>query len=555
MKINWIFLGWVLCIFPATLSAQLLNETFDKVSAVDLNTSFFSNGDRIYFGISGTNPDFGSDDIPSGIKPYSKIYGNFLTGMRLNGLGHDLPIYISWENLDISGLTGIIFKADFAEYVDEPGHIDSHDFIYVEYQVDKGGYQKLLSFVGADFNTTNYNGVFREDTNFDGIGDGVALNEEMQRFMKDIPELGEILDLRIAFSVNAYEEDFALDNVILLANEVSDVTAPQFLPQQNFQVYNMYNSCGAYFEFDDPIAIDETDDFNIDVYQVQGIASGELFPVGITEVIYEAKDSSGNSNQIKFYVEVIDLQAPVMFCKQNLVFTANEGECGVQISYETPWAIDNCSNTEDIEIIQIGGLGSGTYFEVGTHYETFLAIDEADNIAACSIEIEVLPSLFPKLNCGDSLIEYEVSKGEYFILPELDYDITGSCDTLELSVKQYPEAGARLRAGKHIIKIELYNDAKLIDVCETSIQITERVINVVGSNTESFVIYPNPTNGILYSDIEEGYKEILLYDNLGRLLKRYKSFPINIESLPSGRYYLELKHEIQTYTFPVLKRY
>src|SRR5690625_2740509 len=82
--------------------AQILNETFDDTSNFTTSTPFFSNGDRAFFGITGDTNDFGSNSQPSGLKPYEGFLGNYLTGMRLNGLGADLPITITWENLDRS---------------------------------------------------------------------------------------------------------------------------------------------------------------------------------------------------------------------------------------------------------------------------------------------------------------------------------------------------------------------------------------------------------------------------------------------------------------------
>src|SRR5699024_9948995 len=215
----------VLC----TSNAQILNETFDDTSNFTTSSSFFSNGKRAFFGIAGDVINFGNNNPPSGLKPYEGFIGNYLTGMRLNGLGAELPVTITWSNLDIQNISRLVFKGDFAEYVDSPGHIDARDFILVEYQIDGNGYVPILSFIGADFSSGTYNGVFREDTNFDGTGDGQALNYQAQRFIKSIPDTGQTLDLRISVSVNAHEEDFAMDNIIITGDGAVDTTPPVIL--------------------------------------------------------------------------------------------------------------------------------------------------------------------------------------------------------------------------------------------------------------------------------------------------------------------------------------
>src|SRR5690554_70017 len=256
---NWkcfVFMFLIVC----ALQAQVLNETFDGNSNFTTSTPFFSNGDRVYFGITGDSNDFGSDPVPTGLKPYEGFSGNYLTGMRLNGMGASLPISIIWEDLDIQGATNLIFKGDFAEYFDAPGHIDASDFILVEYQIDGQGYEPLLSFVGADFINPPNNGVFREDTNFDGVGDGTALNNQAQRFTKNITQTGNSLDLRISVSVNAYDEDFALGNIIITGDGVEDTTPPIITCNEDIEVFTDIDSCGAIIEFPLPEAIDETDE-------------------------------------------------------------------------------------------------------------------------------------------------------------------------------------------------------------------------------------------------------------------------------------------------------
>lgn len=553
MSLKWIAVAWACCVLP--VRAQLLNETFDFVSAAELNTNFFSNGDRIFFGISGSNPNFGTDSIPSGIKAYDRVFDNFLTGMRLDGLGAELPVQISWESIDISNLTGLVFKADFAEYVDSPGHIDSHDFILVEYQIDHGGYQPLLSFVGADFNTPNYNGVFREDTDFDGIGDGLALNASMQRFEKQIPDIGQQLDLRISFSVNAYEEDFALDNVILLANEIADTTAPQFLPYANILTHNELDSCGTFVEFNPPYALDETDDEDIQIYQVQGIPSGSFFPVGINEVVFEAKDNAGNTAQKSFVVEVEDRQAPEIFYEEHILVQSDEDSCSAQVFYDIPTAIDNCSVTSNIEIIQVSGLGSGSYFEVGEHYETFLAIDEFGNISACAIRIEVLASMQPKYACLSENIKVSVNNGGYYVLPLLGAQHglhwTDYCNQPYVHSRQFPEPGLVLYPGIHEIKMDLYDKDIHLDTCYVNLEI---VSNQQTHEDKEIVVYPNPTANLVYKESSQLFEKIEVYNGIGKLLKQFSQFPIDLSEFPVGTYYLKLYKGSVVSTVSVLKR-
>lgn len=536
---NWkcfVFMFLIVC----ALQAQVLNETFDGNSNFTTSTPFFSNGDRVYFGITGDSNDFGSDPVPTGLKPYEGFSGNYLTGMRLNGMGASLPISIIWEDLDIQGATNLIFKGDFAEYFDAPGHIDASDFILVEYQIDGQGYEPLLSFVGADFINPPNNGVFREDTNFDGVGDGTALNNHAQRFTKNITETGNSLDLRISVSVNAYDEDFALGNIIITGDGVEDTTPPIITCNEDIEVFTDIDSCGAIIEFPLPEAIDETDENPI-ITQIEGPESGSFFETGITELVFEAEDSAGNKTQCSIEVHVFDGQAPQVQCAESIVVTADEGTCNTVVHYDLPTVSDNCSSEEEIEIELISGLGSGSSFSVGTHYETFLITDAAGNMSTCSVLIEVMPEAVPQLECPTEPIVVQVNNAGEYILPNLEgrFGITFSdyCGQRGVYTTQHPTPSTVLTVGLHDVEINLMVDGEEVDSCMVQISVQE-TLGIEDNTMIDFELYPNPTSDILHIHSQEEILNIKVYSMQGKLLKEFKDAPISVGDLPQGVYLL-----------------
>ena len=212
---------------PAALAATQtpLNEPFDDSTQFSTSTPFFSDGNGDYFGISdgAAGGDFGAGTVPSALKPYTGFTGSFLTGMDMDGEGATLPITVEWTGINIAGLTDLNFSGDFAEFFDTPGDIDeAGELILVEYQIDGNGYNNLLQFVGADFDNPPFNGFFREDTDFDGIGDGLTLGSAAQSFTKAIAQTGTTMDLRLTVSVNAGDEDFAVDNFVISGDDGLD---------------------------------------------------------------------------------------------------------------------------------------------------------------------------------------------------------------------------------------------------------------------------------------------------------------------------------------------
>lgn len=540
----------------SVLYAQILNETFESTALFTTSESFFSNGDRTYFGIAGDIHDFGNGPIPSGLKEYDGFVGNYLTGMRLNGMGAELPVQILWENINIQGVSQLIFKGDFAEFVDEPGHIDANDYILVEYQIDNQGYRSLLSFVGADFSTPSHNGVFREDTNFNGIGDGQALDYQAQRFIKNIAEIGDRMDIRISISVNAHEEDFAIDNIILTGTGVVDNTPPVIFCNEDLEVYSDFNYCGAIVEFSTPKALDETDENPI-ITQIEGPISGSFFEIGTTEVVFKATDSSGNSTTCSFYVHIIDKQFPQVVCTTEIHVDADPHSCQTYVLYDMPSISDNCSAIEDIEIELMSGLGSGNYFPVGKNYETYLITDAAGNMSACMIMIKVEASMTPQLNCPEEPIRVQVNNSGQYLLPKLDgrfgVELDDYCNQKEIYTSQIPAPGSLMPLGLHEVEIILFENEQKIDSCTVEVSVEESLgIDIIQEKEISF--YPNPTEGKVYIHPDIIADSIKIYTINGKLLKEATQVSsISLEDLFPGLYLMEVRLENTLVTYKIVK--
>lgn len=191
-----------------------LHETFDDASGFSSSVPFFSDGFGDYFGLAGaaSGDDFGDGSTPSGLKPYDGTDGGYLTGQDLDGEGADLPVTAEWTGIDITGLTDLSFQGRFAEFFDAPGDIDADDYLKVEARIDGGAWQTVLMFTGAEFTSGNFNGSFHQDTDLDGSGDGPALTGSLQDFTAAITGSGASLDLRFSASVEAGDEDFAVDD-------------------------------------------------------------------------------------------------------------------------------------------------------------------------------------------------------------------------------------------------------------------------------------------------------------------------------------------------------
>jgi len=212
-------LGIATTLMAGNVSAALLfSETFDDDSQFTTSEGFFSDGTGDFFGIAGPSEDWGAGATPSVIKGYTGFTGNFLTGMDLDGEGASLPITVTWSGIDIAGQTGLVFSGDFAEFFDDPGDIDALDQLYVEAQIDGGGFSTILEFIPGSFSSGSgdFNGFFE-------LG-GDTLGSAAQNFEAAIAGTGATLDIRLVVSVNSGDEDFGVDNF-----QVNSVPEPSSL--------------------------------------------------------------------------------------------------------------------------------------------------------------------------------------------------------------------------------------------------------------------------------------------------------------------------------------
>ena len=403
----------LLCLLVFNLSfGQVLDEQFDSNAGFTTSTPFFSDGFSDYFGLAVVN-DYNGDATPNNLKAYSGFTGGYLAGMDLDGEGATLPISVSWTGLDISGLTALSFSGQFAEFFDSPGDIDAADFILVEYQIDGGGYQNLIAFEGTNFSSGTNNGVFAEDTNFDGTGDGTILTGTAQAFTKSIAGSGTTLDLRLTVSVNSGDEDFAVDTFQITGTPALG-NPPVIACPGDIVVNNDTGICGAVVFFGDAIATDPDGDLDT-VVQTGGMPNGSTFPVGDSIIEYTATDLNGNTATCQFTITVEDNENPVAMC-QNITVELNPVTGMVSVN---PGDIDNGS-TDNCGIASMS-LDVSTFdcSMVGTNTVTLTVIDAAGNTDTCTATVTVEDNTAPDIVCVGN------TTGPSVFINEIHYDNTG----------------------------------------------------------------------------------------------------------------------------------
>lgn len=187
-----------------------------------------------------------------------------------------------------------------------------------------------------------------------------------------------------------------LSNTCSFTVTVNDVTLPTITCPANIAKNNDPGVCGSITTYATPTA---TDNCGIATVLLQsGLASGAVFPVGVTTNVWRATDVRNNTRTCSFTVTVTDNEKPKITCPPGIVKGNDFGFCGASIAYlGSPFPVtDNCAVTS------ITNNAPG-FFPVGTTTVVWTARDNSNNTNTCAQLITVEDREFPVLVCPSNI--------------------------------------------------------------------------------------------------------------------------------------------------------
>jgi len=179
---------------------------------------------------------------------------------------------------------------------------------------------------------------------------------------------------------------------------VQDNQAPILNCPSNITTNTDPGVCGAVVTFNPPTVIDNCS--NTTIYQVDGLASGSVFPVGSTTVSYLVTDGSGNIDSCFFTVTVVDNELPVISCPGNISLNSDPQKCGATVTFSVT-ATDNCPGYT-INQTDGTGLSSGSFFPIGTTNLSFEVVDASGNTSTCNFSVQITDAEAPTLTCPNN---------------------------------------------------------------------------------------------------------------------------------------------------------
>ncbi len=240
---------------------------------------------------------------------------------------------------------------------------------------------------------------------------------------------------------------------------VNDTEAPVFDCPDDITVTANPGTCAAVVTFPIPDVTDNCAVFT--TFQFGGLASGSSFSVGEHFLDFTSYDIEGNQAFCRVILNVLDGDAPVITCPEDITVSA-DANCSAVVNYTAPVGVDAClpANT-----VLTAGLGTGATFPLGTTVETYTVTDTDGNSASCSFNINVIDDTPPSITCpGDInvLVGPELcSRIINFLLPT----VTDNCPGATIVQTGGLTSGSSFPSGSNLVEFTATDAAGNTTVC------------------------------------------------------------------------------------------
>jgi len=264
-------------------------------------------------------------------------------------------------------------------------------------------------------------------------------------------------------------------------------------------------------------------------------SSFDCTSLGEHDVVVTITDASGLTATTTVTVKVVDTDAPVVTCPDNIVVCSYNNV----VTYQPANAQDNCLILNG-QWQQTSGLPSGSEFPVGTTEQRFTFTDASGNTGSCSFTVTVTPPIsitnvaIVNESNGQSngSIDITVDGGVAplsFLWTSNGQDIANTEDV------------SNLAAGSYTVEI---SDANGCVFKRENFEITNSSAVNEPVWMSGISLLPNPTNGIariVFGEIPESRMEVSLIDGTGRVLRtlyveQYNMLTLDCTDLPAGLY-------------------
>lgn len=218
----------------------------------------------------------------------------------------------------------------------------------------------------------------------------------------------------------------------------------------------------------------------------QNPAPGSLISDSANTITISVSDEVGNSDTIRFNVQVLDTVKPVMLSTHEDVTIEND-DCEVVLADYTGdvFAKDNCSSV--LNITQIPP--AGTSISGGVNEVTLIVGDEAFNITTVKFNLIITDTIKPVITSALNNQTLAANNNCEAILPDYTIDVkaTDNCDTA-FTIMQSPLAGTIISDSLNTVVLTVADHAGNSSSQSFNVQVIDTTKPVISSIHDEIVI-------------------------------------------------------------------
>ena len=246
-------------------------------------------------------------------------------------------------------------------------------------------------------------------------------------------------------------------------------------------VVNVPAGCNIPIFWDIPTATDSCSQGGVSLSG--DFAPGDIFPIGITTVTYEASDASGNVATCSFTVELRDTIVPVITCPSDMLVSPNPGSCTATVTLNIPTIVDNCDDSPELV-----GFEPEVELPAGPNVITYTATDDYGNTGTCSFTITVTDNAPPALTCPADLT-VDTAPDTCGAFPTWDNPVVSDeCDPDGVDVAVDYEPGSFFPVGTTVVTYAASDNVGNLTTCTFSVSVFENEPPVISGCPENIVI-------------------------------------------------------------------
>ena len=264
--------------------------------------------------------------------------------------------------------------------------------------------------------------------------------------------------------------------------EISETSLPVFDCPTDLVVSADPGACEAEVTFPMPMAVDSCS--SVTVTQTGGPSSGSTFPAGNTTIEFTAEDAFGNTSTCSFDIIVQDDVNPIIECPPNISTESEPGLCGATINYPAPTTDDNCGVAS---VVQLEGLGSGSFFPVGETTETYEVIDVSGNSSTCSFTVTIEDNENPTITCPADISQVLPDGDCSSVVTYPDPTTNDNCGISSVTLIDGLASGEEFPSGTTTVTYEVQDLSGNTATCSFDVTLNENVLPEINCPTNIVV--------------------------------------------------------------------